>query len=116
MNQSAAHTALLHKILLALGSRRDLLIWKNTTGQFRMLHSERHVNVGLPGSPDIIGVLATHDGHGVFLGIEVKTGTARLSEQQQAFHRRADEVHGILIVAHSVEEAVAGVEAARGAK
>lgn len=115
MNHSRAHTALVKSILLALGSRPDLMLWENTTGNLRAVESDRRIAVGLPGSPDIIGVLAipSPDGpRGRFIGIEVKTGEATLSPQQRAFHARAGQLGALLIVARSVDEAVAAVDGA----
>jgi len=128
MNNSAAHTALVREILLRLGREPDLLLWQNTTGSFREPFSERRINVGLPGSPDIIGILRSvtwrvHDDEGDhdittgrFVGLEVKTGAAKLSDQQKNFHARATELGALICVVHSVDEAVAAIDAARGAR
>ena len=56
--------------------------------------------IGMPGLPDIIGVLPG----GRFLGIEVKSDTGKQSDKQLDF-QRALEIHGgVYILAYSVHD------------
>ena len=92
------HSILVANILLELGSRKDLMIWKNSTGV--AVADGRHVRYGLKGSPDIIGVIEG----GIFLGIEVKTGSATQSPHQKKFQKRFEQLGGLYIVARSTED------------
>ncbi len=74
------------------------MIWKNSTGV--AVADGRHVRYGLKGSPDIIGVIEG----GIFLGIEVKTGSATQSPQQKKFQKRFEQLGGLYIVARSTED------------
>jgi len=56
------------------------------------------------GAPDLVGYML--DGTGRFLGIEIKTGTGRLSMAQQAWYRAATDARCIVFVCRSVEEAL----------
>jgi hypothetical protein len=69
----------------------------------------RRISFGLPGSPDIIGILPPH---GRFVGIEVKVPGNTQSDQQRNFGAVATEQGALYIVAHSVDEAVAAIRSA----
>lgn len=114
-NQTAAHTALLRRILLDLGGEPGLLLWEHKTGRYRAPYSERWIDVGLPGSPDIIGFIAGSAGPARFIGLEVKTGDATLSPQQRAFHAAAIQRGALIFTVHSVEEARLAITKARAA-
>ena len=66
----------------------------------------RVISFGLPGSPDLIGILI----NGRFLAIEVKTGNARQSNVQKNFQKMIEKFGGTYILARSVRDAVLGVE------
>jgi hypothetical protein len=102
--------------------RRDLAIdglplWRNNVGFDR----ERKVHYGLGlGSPDLVGILPIiieprHVGRtlGVFVGVEVKSATGRVSADQTAWHRVAGDRGGLIVVARSSEEAGRAVDAWR---
>lgn len=93
---------MVNEILIAIGSRPDLIVWKNATGVARSLDGERIIRYGLPGSPDIIGF----SNMGKFIGIECKTGQAKKSKKQNNFHAIAEKFGAIYFVAKSVDEAV----------
>jgi len=57
---------------------------------------------GLPGSSDIMGIL---DG-GKIICIEVKTGGAKQSALQKNFQKMITKLHGIYIVAKSIDDVV----------
>lgn len=92
------HSILVNQVLLEIGSRKDLMVWKNATGVTKI--DDRVIRYGLPGSPDIIGILAG----GRFLGLEIKTGSARQSPQQKFFQKRFESLGGIYIAIHSIED------------
>lgn len=114
----------LREILLALGSRPDCRVWRNTVGEGWQgdlvrrtadtvtLRNPRYVKFGLAaGSHDVIGIVkqtitAADIGSswGRFLAVEVKDA-GRLRRNQALFHevlRRFDALQG---VAHSPAEA-----------
>lgn len=57
--------------------------------------------IGARGRPDLEGCM-----RGLFLGIEVKTGTGELSKDQREHKRRIIEAGGIFIEARSLEDVV----------
>ena len=65
------------------------------------------VYYGLPGSPDLMGVLA---GTGRMLGVEAKTEDGRLSENQKMFKDWMGKAGAIYIVARSYDECDAGLK------
>lgn len=103
-----AHDALVNAVLLAIGARPQVRVW-------RIESKQAYTPTGVPfravpeGTPDIEGVLAPT---GRLLVIEIKTGKAVPSEQQRrrlAMYRAFGAVAG---VARSVEQVVSAVEAA----
>lgn len=72
--------------------------YRNNTGAFR---TERggFYKFGEVGSPDIICVVL-----GRFIGIECKTPTGKLSDNQLDFKERLEEAGGMYIVARSLDD------------
>jgi len=103
---NVAHTNLVREILNELGSRADCIVWQNVNGLFRYVDSEQRVKVGLPGTPDVIGLYRG----GLMLLIEAKTGEADLSTNQRIFRRNAEALGATVCVARSVEDAVGYVD------
>ena len=99
---NVAHTNLVREILNELVSRADCIVWQNVNGLFRYVESEQRVKVGLPGTPDIIGLYRG----GLMLLIEAKTGDAVLSSGQRIFRRNAEALGAVVCVARSKEDAV----------
>lgn len=101
MNNSGAHSLVVSEILALCGSRAGCRLWKNATGVGRGIDSDRMIRFGLPGSADIIGI-----GHGgLFLAIEVKTGSAKQTKEQQAFAAMITMYGGYYTVVSSAAEA-----------
>lgn len=90
--------SVVHAALAYLGSRSDVLVWRNNTGAARDV-SGRVIRFGLVGSPDIIGV---HRGR--FIGIECKSDRGRLSAEQSAFRQRFESCGGLYLVVRSVTD------------
>ena len=69
------------KECLIAASRAGAVVWRNNTGVFRALDSDRIIRAGLcPGGGDLIGLTST----GQFLGIECKRPeNGRVSKLQQ---------------------------------
>jgi len=99
-------TDLLHAVRHALVSTGQLMLFRNNVGFDR----ERRVKYGLGlGSPDLVGMLRPS---GRFLGVELKTATGRVSPDQKRWHAAATAAGGLIIVARSVDEALAGLSTA----
>lgn len=95
------HSVLVNDVLLAIGSLPYCRVWKNATGTARALHEPTTIiQYGLPGSADIIGLLRTVGGQGLFLAIECKTGKAKQTKEQIAFENMVHLLGGIYFVAH----------------
>ena len=99
-------TVIVNEILIAIGREfpTSVRAWRNNTGAFKD-PSGRLVRYGLPGSPDIIGIIKG----GRFLGIEVKTAKGRQTEIQRSFAAMASGLGAVVFVARSVEEAMEGL-------
>lgn len=95
---------ILHEILLALGARPDLIIWRQNTMQARAA-SGRMVRSCPDGVADILGCLQG----GRFLAIEVKSETGALRPAQRAWLARMQQLGALVVVARSAQEAVAAV-------
>lgn len=103
-----------HDILAHFGARKDMMLWRNNVGVGRTLQDDRVKRFGLPGSPDLLGVLyvrdpielmhLTHGHFGLALGIEVKTGRGRQSEKQKNFEDAFTKRGGIYVLARSIED------------
>lgn len=92
------------------------ILWRNGTGVAKHVTpsgEERTVRYGLvKGGADLIGVL-TVGRIGVFLAVEVKTESGRLSPEQRMFGELVERAGGVFIVARSVDDFVAQATAAR---
>ena len=77
---------------------RGHFFWRNNSGTFK---TERggFYRMGTPGAPDIIGCV-----QGKMVGIEIKNERGQLSETQESFRSRLQQVGGIYIVARSIED------------
>lgn len=73
-------------------------LWKNTTGTAKI--DDRFVRFGHKGSADILGIMMG----GRFLAIEVKTGRAVQTVEQQTYQRIVEMMGGLYVLARSVED------------
>lgn len=102
-----------NEILLALGSRPDVRIWRQNSGVFLSADATRHIRGAPAGTADLGGVLRidTPSGPlGVALQVEVKSATGRQTREQRAFQRMIESMGGVYIVARSGPDAVRQVE------
>ena len=97
---------ILAECLRWLGSRPWAIVWRNNTGDFVTPDGRRIVSAGLPGSPDLIGFLSpiAPDTRAAFVGVECKTRTGRLREQQKAFRGAAERRGALYLVARSLDD------------
>ena len=103
MGSTEAHSRLVNEILIAIGARSDCRAWKNSTGVARSItDDDAFIRYGLNGSGDIAGFKT--GGRAFF--IEVKTGAAKQSRQQQNFEAVCRRFGVAYAVCRSVDEAV----------
>lgn len=111
-----------HKIMSEYGAKPFLRIWRQNVGMGYSYHQVkkllalvmrgelgaaigaskglRPITYGVPGQPDIMGVLLG----GRLLGIEVKAEHGRQTSEQIAFQRMMERFGGLYILARSVED------------
>lgn len=61
----------------------------------------RKLKYGIPGETDLQGIIAPM---GRFLAIEVKTGTGKLSDEQESYKAMIQKFGGLHIVARNVQQ------------
>lgn len=110
-------TKLQNACFLAVGSRRDAVVFRQQSGVFRAMDSERVVKVGQPGMSDALAVVAvtiTPDMVGKTIGVacfpEFKTRTGRQAEAQHCFQRAVQSRGAIYRLIRSVADMLALVE------
>ena len=119
-----SETETLKKVMLKLGAKNWIKIWRNNTGQAWqgkrfglkrgtrvfdemgrpiivepgdiMIRGAHPVNFGLTGSGDIAGIIAPK---GIVIYIETKYGRYKQTEQQKRFAKMIQDMGGIYIVA-----------------
>jgi hypothetical protein len=100
------HAHLKSSILVAL-SARGVFCWNNPTGVATPLGSHTPVRYGIPGAPDILGILPG----GRLIAVECKVGRDRVREEQARWHARARELGALVVVARTVEECLTAIDA-----
>jgi hypothetical protein len=90
-----------HDILAAWGAHPRLRIARINTGKAFPPNSRRLVTFGVPGTPDICGILAPQ---GRFVGVEVKSAAGRQRPEQAVFERMVRAMGGIYILARSLDD------------
>ncbi len=95
------HARIVREILARCGARPDCRLWANQTGVGRAMTGDNVIRFGLVGSADILGIGI----HGIFLGFEVKTGSARQTKAQRAFGDMINGFGGIYAVVRNADEA-----------
>src|SRR5262245_16172162 len=90
---------------------KGIYCWRQNQGAIPLRNGSFRRFVGLKGVSDILGILpqtAVLDGRevtfGVFLAVEVKQPGERPRPEQAEFLRRVEELGGVAIVAHGVDE------------
>jgi hypothetical protein len=93
-------------IMLALGRRTDLRIWRQNTGTARSHDGKRVIKFGVVGGADISGLLRG----GRRLEIEVKAPGGVQSEDQKRFQQMIERFGGVYLLVYSVEQAVTAID------
>jgi len=108
-DNSAAHSALVNSILLALGRRKDCKFWKNPVGLFVPWASKSFAppeKIGIAGQADIIGIVAP----GLFMAIECKTGAGVARERQKDWEKMVLGLGARYKICRTVQDAIDLVE------
>ena len=103
---------LLNEILVQINRIPGVRAWRQNSGLF-FSRQGRGVRASVPGSADITGIVTCARGCGHRLEIEVKTPGVTQSEQQESFESMVTSRGGTYILARCVDDAIAGIEAAR---
>lgn len=115
MNNSAAHSALVNRIMIRLGVLPWVLIQKNATGVIENAKGG-WIKYGMVGSGDIIGTLTLPCGIGQHFEIEAKTGTGRQTPEQESRMKTLRARGALYILARSEDDAEFGLREARERK
>ena len=105
MNQSENHSKLVNELLIALSKIDGVIVWKNHVGVFTTRYGAT-VKIGTTGMADIAGICRCDSGKGIYLAVEVKTGSGRLTEAQRNFRNMIALHGGIHIVARDEQETI----------
>lgn len=92
------------EILLRLGSRDDVVLWRNSVGVAVPMSGDAPQRYGQVGSPDLMGSVTVR-GVAVALAVEVKSGTGRVRPEQERWIKGHLARGWIVFVARSADEA-----------
>jgi hypothetical protein len=95
-------------ILLALGSRPDVRLWRANVMTGRSLATGRVYTAGIAGQADLTGFIRPE---GWRLEVEVKSAAGRQRPDQITYQRVIDDGGGCYVLARSVDEAIDQVDA-----
>jgi hypothetical protein len=104
-------TQLMLNIRDALLATGKVMLWRNNVGSARVKSTDnskpRWLTYGLgTGSPDLVGMLK---GSGRFAAWEVKMPGEEPTTEQLCWHKAARDAGALVIVSHSVDEALSGL-------
>ena len=106
MSGARRHRNTKNEIRLALGKRKDCVIFNNESGVARHPQFVRY-GVG-KGGADLIGLT-----NGRFVALEVKTGAARLSAEQKLFRDLIERHGGFYAVVRNTTDASEAIDRAQ---
>lgn len=118
MGKQNPETRVQNASFLAVGQRRDTMIWRQQVGKYRHLNEPNLiVSIGVPGMADSMGVVQvtiTPDMVGKKIGVaiapEFKTKTGRQAEAQKLWQAAFEARGGVYRLIRSPEEMVQLVE------
>jgi hypothetical protein len=118
MNQDPLEAAIQRDIEAALGTEPDLILLRNSVGLARFTSRTSGRCYAVPyglgsGSPDVVGILRVRR-LGVWFALEVKRPGDDAEAHQAKCHEQWRQFGALVYVVHSVEEARAALEHARG--
>jgi hypothetical protein len=118
MAQNRETRTVAHPAMLAVGTRQDVMVWKQPVGLFRALEDpDRKVLVGTPGQSDTMAVVAvtiTPDMVGKTIGVavapEFKTTKGKQSDKQKLWQAAFEKRGGVYQLVRSPAEMIDLVE------
>lgn len=121
MKKQRETTHVQHPSMLAVGSRPDVLIWRQQSMMVRAMDNpERLIRIGLPGMADaglIVATVVTPDMVGRTIGVavqaEFKTDEGRQSDAQRNWRHAVEQRGGIYELVRTPEQMVDLVERVR---
>lgn len=116
--QNKETTAVQNPAMIAVGSRPDVLVWRQQAGLFQTLNEPRRVvRVGVPGMSDammVVAVTITPDMVGRTVGVavapEFKTRTGRQSQSQRGFEEAFTQRGGVYRLVRDRDDMLALVD------
>lgn len=109
--QEESEASLMKRIEVALAAS-GVLVWRNNVGLAQYKGAKVKYGLG-NGSADLVGLVRMPDGVARFFGCEVKRKTGRVSEHQEKWIGVVRRWGGYVVIARSVEDALAGVKEAK---
>jgi len=97
---SQEETRIQQEILLRLGARRGIRVFRMNTGMAVDPSTGQRVRFGTPGMADILVLIRDR-----YVWLEVKTATGRQSEPQRNFQAAVRSIGGVCEVVRSADEA-----------
>ena len=118
MGKQNPETRVQNGSFLAVGQRKDVMVWRQQVGKYRHLNQPNLlVSIGVPGMADSMGVVAveiTPEMVGKTIGVaiapEFKTATGRQAEAQKLWQAAFEARGGVYRLIRSPEEMVQFVE------
>lgn len=103
---------LVAELRLALGSRRDMKLFRLNTGKYRAMWDPTVIVTSAPaGTPDLLGCWSCHcltvagrQTYGQFFAIETKARYGRQSQEQKDWQSAWESVGAIYLLARTVEQ------------
>ncbi len=108
---SIPESQILQDVLLALGSRQDVRLFRQNTG-VAVTKTGGRVRFGVPGQADLSGVVRLVEHVGLRLEVEVKSARGRVSEEQRAWGMMIAKFGGIYIVTRGADDALEQLDSA----
>lgn len=93
-------TRIQQEILLRLGSKRGVRVFRMNSGKARDPRTGQVVTFGVPGMADILALVRDR-----YVWLEVKSATGRQSEPQRRFQQAIESIGGEYHVVRSADQA-----------
>ncbi len=114
MSDSREHRNLKNQIRIALGKLDHVVVWNNESGGTPSIDGLRFIRYGVgKGGSDLLGIVKLSSGVGRFFALEVKTGKARASKEQEMFIALVRRYGGYASIVRSVQDALTAIEEAQ---
>ena len=102
MNNTQAHDKLLNEVMFLLGSDPRIRVWKRKVGFATPLGGHRPIMFGIKGEADLQFIVSPSGRMG---SVEIKTGSGKLSKEQELWKQMIIKFGGAYLECRSLEEA-----------